>query len=188
MKYKSSRFAARADAGNASARYGIHDGPLNTTATRLTARHLEAPTRFNALMVGTEVLTLDGALPVEFLNPGDRIITRNSGVARLMAVRAHLITVEAVSVSADNLGHDRPEQDMILPATQEVLVRDWRAAALFGASTALVPVSKLVDEEFVCDLGEMELRLVELIFDTPQIIYADGLEVAGGIPERARIN
>lgn len=30
-----------------------------------------------ALDQGTEVLTLDGSLPVEYLSPGDRIITRN---------------------------------------------------------------------------------------------------------------
>jgi hypothetical protein len=47
--------------------------------SRATQAHLrEAANDFNraGLPVGTVVLTLDGALPVEFLNEGDRIVTR----------------------------------------------------------------------------------------------------------------
>lgn len=39
---------------------------------------------------GTIIYTLDGALPVEFLTPGDRIITR-AGARELRGVRARVI-------------------------------------------------------------------------------------------------
>ena len=35
------------------------------------------------------------------------------------------------------LGHDRPEQDLILfRASDAILIRDWRAEALFGTAEA----------------------------------------------------
>jgi hypothetical protein len=72
----------------------------------------------------------------------------------------------------------RPDQEVLLPASQEILLRDWRAKALFGAAQALVPVSRLVDGSFVCALGEIEMGLHELVFDRPHILYVDGLELA----------
>ena len=57
------------------------------------------------LAPGTQVLTLDGAIPVEFLNPGDRVITR-CGVRTLKAVMRHNLPegTSLVRVSADALG------------------------------------------------------------------------------------
>lgn len=144
----------------------------------LPVRHLAPDMALNALPLGTSVLTLDGQLPVEYLSPGDRVITRNAGVARLCALRPFRRTVAAVGISAGTLGNQKPEQDAVLCAAQEILVRDWRAAALFGASQALVPVARLIDGTFIRPLGLRDLHLFELVFDKPQIIYADGLELA----------
>ena len=149
----------------------------------LPARHVSPETARNALATGTIVLTLDGAIPVEFINEGDRVITRDSGMAVVRHVRRSRARVNAVSVKAGSLGNTRPDRDAVLPASQELLIRDWRAEALFGASQALVPVSRLVDGEFIRDLGEQEIALVELVFDTPHILYADGLEVASAAPQ-----
>ena len=35
-----------------------------------------------------------------------------------------------------------------------------------------------LQSEFVRDLGRVDVDLVELVFDTPHIVYADGLELA----------
>lgn len=132
----------------------------------------------NALTAGTIVLTMDGALPVEFLNAGDRVITRDAGMAVLRDVKRFRVTTNAIAIKAGSLGNNRPDADTVLPAAQEVLVRDWRAEALFGKAQALVPASRLVDGEFIRDLGEVEIECVELIFDAPHIVYAGGLELA----------
>ncbi|WP_234988821.1 Hint domain-containing protein [Tropicibacter naphthalenivorans] len=138
-------------------------------------------------MAGTVVLTLDGALPVEFINEGDRVITRDSGMAVVKQVRRIRRKLPAVGIKAGSLGNTRPDRDAVFPATQELLVRDWRAETLFGASQALVPVARLVDGEFVRDLGEVEMETVELVFDAPHILYADGLEVASATQEMATV-
>ncbi|MFW2545034.1 Hint domain-containing protein [Primorskyibacter sp. 2E107] len=142
------------------------------------ARHVSASTRRNALTSGTVVLTLDGALPVEFISEGDRVITRDSGVATVRAVRRSREVLRTILIKAGSLGKARPDRDVILVAGQEILVRDWRAMALFGASQALVPVERMVDGEFVREVATREVETVALIFDAPHILYADGLELA----------
>ncbi|MDA7424735.1 Hint domain-containing protein [Thalassococcus lentus] len=149
------------------------------------ARRVNETTAQNALAAGTVVLTLDGALPVEFINEGDRVITRDSGMAVVRKVRRTTQRSKAIAIKAGSLGNNRPDRDAVLPANQEILVRDWRAEALFGASQALVSASRLVDGEFVRDLGTREIDMIELIFDTPHILYADGLEVASATAETA---
>lgn len=149
------------------------------------ARHIDADKADNSLVAGTVVFTLDGALPVEYLNPGDKVITRDSGIAVLREVRRTRRSVALVSVRAGSLGNTRPDRDAIFPASQEILIRDWRAEALFGASQALVPAHRLEDGEFIRPLGMQDVELVSLIFDTPHILYADGLEVASAASQMA---
>ncbi len=138
-------------------------------------RTLDAVT---GLALGTRVMTLQGALPVEFLSPGDRVITRG-GARVLRAVEVSVLRdVAVVEVAPGALGHDRPEGRLCLPAGQPVLVRDWRAQALYGAAEATVPVARRADGEFLRETRVEELRLFRLRFDAPEIVYADGVELA----------
>lgn len=125
---------------------------------------------------GTVLATLDGYLPVDFLQPGDRVVTRE-GMRILRAVRVHRYSGRAVTITASALGHDRPEHDLTLPAETRVLLRDWRAGALYGADQAMVPVSRLVDGEYIAETSVKSMRLYDLVFDTPQVVYAEGVEL-----------
>lgn len=147
-----------------------------------TARHIRVPQLLNALVAGSVVRALDGALPVEYLAPGDRVITRDSGTAMLTGLRRDTRRTGLVAIRAGTLGRCRPDRDTVLPAGQEVLLRDWRARLLFGANRALVPAERLVDGVFVRKIGMRDVALFELRFDAPHILYADGLELASGPP------
>lgn len=138
------------------------------------------------VMPGSILLTLDGEMPVEHLLPGDRIITRDTGTAILRAIHRRQVVTRAVRIMAGSLGDTRPDRDVILPEDQQVLVRDWRAKALFGLRQAVVRAGALVDGEFILSLGEREMTLFELEFDTPHVLYIDGLELAGFEPVEAQ--
>lgn len=130
------------------------------------------------LAPGTQVLTLDGAIPVEFLNPGDHVITRR-GVRTLKTVLRHELPegTPRIRVTADALG-GKPSKDVTLMPGQLVLVRDWRAKALWGKDIAAVPAARLVDGSFVQkETGGRQIML-SLYFGAPEILYADGLELA----------
>lgn len=130
------------------------------------------------VMAGTMVRTLDGVLPVEYLTPGDRIVTRN-GARRLTSVSVQARKViDLVRIRASTLGHDRPEQDLLVSPGQPILIRDWRAKAIFGTPVAAIPASRLADGEFVCLETHRQVRLFTLRFDEDEVIYAEGLELA----------
>ncbi|MCF6315968.1 MAG: Hint domain-containing protein [Marinosulfonomonas sp.] len=137
------------------------------------------------IAMGTIVLTLDGEIPVEHLNAGDRVITRDSGMAVLTAVHMREITMRPYKISADRLGEGRPEADTYVAGDQHILVRGLLAQALFKSDSALVPVSRLADGEYIAKCEEQTMRLYELEFDTAHVVYANGLEVASAVRELA---
>ena len=130
------------------------------------------------LPLGARVLTLDGALPVEFLTPGDRVITRR-GVRPLHAVTRRTLSEGAfrVRITAEALG-GKPSNDIIVTPQQRVLLRDWRAQALWGKAIAAIPAARLVDGTFIRTETGAEQIMLSLYFGAPEILYADGLELA----------
>jgi hypothetical protein len=126
---------------------------------------------------GTTVLTLDGAIPVEFLNTGDRIITRD-GARILRAISMVVVDGDVVRVGASTLGHDRPRDDVMVSADQGILVRDCRAKAMYGVAQAMIPAARMADGEMIRREAVAGLRLFTLSFDAPAVIYAGGLELA----------
>ncbi len=127
---------------------------------------------------GSIILTLAGETLIEDVKPGDRVITRDSGTAVVTGVSKQRLTCHAVRILAGSLGDTRPDRDVVLPADQPVLVRDWRAKALFGKRQAVARAASLVDGEFITREGIRTLTLFEIQFDAPHVIYADGLELA----------
>ena len=126
---------------------------------------------------GTSILTLDGALPVEFLCAGDRIITRN-GARRLVQMTANVcVNAALVRVSPDSLGVGKPADDIVIAPDQPILIRDWRAKALYAAAQAMVPAARLIDGSYIRAETVTEARLYSLHFDEPAVIYAGGLEL-----------
>ena len=141
-----------------------------------TPKSAQAP--LQAVLAGTSVLTLDGELPVEFLQPGDRVLTR-AGMRRLKQVEVSVVqNARVVCISHGTLGADRPAEDMTVSAAQEILVRDWRAKAMFGTNVAMIPASRLADGEYIRSLTLAEARFFTLSFEEDAVIYAGGLELS----------
>lgn len=129
------------------------------------------------IAAGTPVMTLRGPVPVQDLVPGDRLVTR-SGARALRAVTTAQVTVALVRFPAGTLGHDRPEDALLLAPGQGVLIRDWRAMALYGQPQAVVPAARLADGRLVRRLPAAPVRLFTLHLDGPQIVQAGGLDLA----------
>ena len=138
------------------------------------------------LLQGTMLMTLDGEMPVEFVSIGDKLITRDTGISKVTHIQRSSREVHAIAFAAGSLGHTRPERDAQLAGDQMVLVRDWRARAMFNSERALVAARALVDNEFITDLGMVETTLFQIFCDGPHIIYADGLELGTADAARAR--
>lgn len=138
------------------------------------------------LLQGAMLLTLDGEMPAEFVSIGDKVITRDSGTAKITHIQRTTRDVHTIAFAAGSLGHTRPERDALLAGDQMMLIRDWRARAMFSSERALVAARSLVDSEFITDLGMQETTLIQIFCDTPHILYADGLELGTADAARAR--
>ena len=140
------------------------------------AKFAQAP--LQAMVSGTSVLTLDGELPVDYLQPGDRVLTR-AGMRRLKQVAVSVVqNARVVCIAHGTLGVDRPAEDVTVSAAQEILVRDWRAKAMFGTAVAMIPAAKLADGEYIRAVTLAEARFFTLSFDEDAVIYAGGLELS----------
>lgn len=148
---------------------------IGSAGGNITADRYIVPRGFAA---GSIVLTLDGEIPVEHLTVGDRVITRDSGMAVISDIHATKVTCEMVAVMAGSLGHTRPDRDSVFPADQPILLRDWRAQAMYGRPQALSTMRELVDGEFVRLCPPQELILWQIGFENSHIVYVDGLEIA----------
>lgn len=140
------------------------------------------PQQTGGLLADSIILTLAGEMRVGDLSVGDRVITRDCGTATIKRVTQKKLTARAILIKAGSLGHTRPERDVILPPGQGILVRDWRARALFGARQALVAAHRLIDGEFITESTTAEMRLVDIEFDRRHVLYVDGLELASHDP------
>lgn len=130
------------------------------------------------IVLGTPVLTLDGELPVEFIMPGDRVITRN-GMRKVVQVEVTRVeNARVVAISRDSMGVGRPTEEMFVAPNQPILIRDWRAKALYGKAEAMIPAARLCDGEFIRADILPEARFVTLRFEGPEVIYAGGMELA----------
>lgn len=135
------------------------------------------------LVAGTLVRTVDGDLPVEHLLPGDRIITADGEIAELrwtVAIDARNLDVIKISPMAREAGCKRAEQELTLPAAQRVRIHDWRAVLLHGTESMMTPASSLVDDFYITRTRIPRARLIRLHFDSAQVFFANGVEVACG--------
>lgn len=130
-----------------------------------------------AMAAGTPVLTLDGELPVEYLQPGDRVLTR-AGARRVKQVQVTLVqNARVIRIAHSTLGVDRPLHDVTVSAAQQILIRDWRAKAVFGTTTAMIDAARLADGEYIRAETVAEARFFTLSFEEDAVIYAGGLEL-----------
>lgn len=138
---------------------------------------VDTPQVTGGLVAGTVVMTMDGEFPVEYLTVGDRIITR-AGVRELVAVSVRVERdIDMVRVGASMLGHDRPCAETLVPLHQMILIRDWRAQALYGSPQALVAAGRLADGNMIRIEVVAEARIFSLGFEADVVVYAGGLEL-----------
>lgn len=124
----------------------------------------------SGLGLGTAVMTTDGALPVEYLTPGDRIITFDAGAQTLE--RLNVLTLpmdDLVRIRPSVLDENGFGRNVVMSARQKLLVRDWRAPMLFGKRAALVEASRLADGDYITRMnGKAPMRVFQLHFKGSQ--------------------
>lgn len=146
------------------------------------------------IVAGSLILTADGAVPVELLGRGDRIITRTGGMVQLRGISLHLWEGDFVYLAAGAMGKQRPESDTIIAVDQALLWRggmhdavaqDRSVASGNGAGGAVGGAEKqaVITARDLVQMGigilqtGIGMHLARLRFDKTELVYADGVEV-----------
>lgn len=135
---------------------------------------------------GTLITTLTGEKPVEALQPGDRVITRDSGLQTVrgiqrrdldygrLASQPHLTPV-LVSIGA--MGPALPERDVLLSPGARLVVGEDRVPFGAGQAEALVPVVDMTDGRAIRRCRVLGVCYVHVGLDKHEVILANGIWV-----------
>lgn len=130
--------------------------------------------------VGTLIQTVPGERPIETLQAGDRVITRDGGSQILRWIGQRRMTVTPASapirILAGALGEGVPEREVRVSPLHRILVRSAKAQLLFGEDEVLVAAKFLVnDTNILRDTSARVVDYVHLMFDDHAVVYTEGL-------------
>ncbi len=126
---------------------------------------------------GTLVATPFGERPVETLNPGDRVFTRDNGARELRWIGWRTIgwsalmtnpQLKPVLVKEGALGPGTPSRDLYVSPNHRMLVIDARG------DEVLVAAKDLVGTPGITCVESMGVTYLHLLFDAHEVILSDG--------------
>lgn len=132
---------------------------------------------------GTMILTLNGEKPVESLQAGDKVLTRDNGYQAVIWAGARRLSshdlaaqpqFNPVRIRAGALDENLPCRDMTVSPQHRMLMSDPRAEMLFGEAEVLVAAIHLVNDRSILRVWPQEVTYIHLLFDEHEIIRADG--------------
>ncbi len=147
---------------------------------------------------GTAIRAETGALAVETLRVGDRIVTRDSGLQEIVWIGSRRITgarmhampqLRPIRFRAGALGMDQPDADLVVSPQHRVLVRGGTAMALFRTDEVLVAAADLVnDRTIVRDHALRETTYIHLMTERHEVLWANGVATESFHPAGADLD
>ena len=132
---------------------------------------------------GTLIATPRGEVPVESLQPGDRVITRDNGIQEIrwvgqrdmsaadFAVAPHL---RPVLIRKGALGNGLPERDMLVSPNHRILVANDRTALYFDEHEVLVSAKHLVGNDHIRAIQSSGTVYIHFMCDRHEVVLSNG--------------
>jgi len=149
---------------------------------------------------GTMISSEDGEMPVDWLRPGDRILTRDSGyqpvawIGRFTATAAN--PVQIVNIAPDAFGPGSPDYPLCVTANHQILLQDPSLELLFGEPEMLAAAKFIVTGDAVTLEESCANRIFyHVLLPDHEVILAQGVwveslfagdQVLAGQPGRIR--
>ncbi len=156
--------------------YTVSDGRISDTG-------LVNATSIPCFVAGTMIRTPRGDVPVEELEPGDLVMTRDEGPQPLRWVGSRAVAgtgeFAPIHIAAGTFGAHRRLQ---VSPQHRVVVRGALAELLFGEVEVLVAARDLINDCTVRRRPCPEVCYVHLMFDRHQIVYSEDLPSESFLP------
>lgn len=164
----------------------------NTTIT-ITINGLDEPPCFAA---GTLIETPEGARPVEALQRGDTVLTRDSGAQPLRWVGKRCIMLDdpadkafqPVRLRANCLGQGMPKRDVLVSPNHRVLLRDPMVEIITGQKEVLCAAHFLINGQTIVREPVGQIIYHHLLFDKHEIVISSGCESESFFPGEIGLN
>ncbi|WP_318843216.1 Hint domain-containing protein [Gemmobacter serpentinus] len=132
---------------------------------------------------GTLIATPRGEIPVEQLQAGDRVITRDNGIQQIRWVGRKDLTwadlslnphLKPILIRQGSLGNGLPERDMMVSPNHRVLVANDRTALYFDEHEVLVAAKHLVAGRGIHEVDSMGTSYLHFMFDRHEVVLSNG--------------
>lgn len=125
---------------------------------------------------GTLIRTLSGLRPVETLQPGDLIVTRDHGPRPLHWIGRRRIEgtgrFAPIRFAKGAIGNDR---ELLVSPQHRMLISGWQAELLFGEDEVLAAAKHLINGTTIVQSPRRRVDYVHLMFDRHEIVEAEGV-------------
>lgn len=149
---------------------GDNDGELDLV--EIEAADPEAAICFTA---GTRILTPHGEIPIEALQAGDLIQTRDDGLKPVLWSGASTVRAKGalapVVFAAGVIGNTRP---LALSPLHRILITGWRAGILFGSDECLAHAKDLINDHSIRRREGRSVTYHHLLLERHQVIMSEG--------------
>lgn len=130
----------------------------------------------HCFVAGCRILTPCGLVPVEEIQPGDLVMTRDEGARPVRWIGRRRVAAAGdfapIAFAAGALGDHGA---LALSPEHRVLLTGARAEILFGEDEVLVAAKHLVNDHSIRRKPGGEVEYLHLMFDRHQVIWAEGL-------------
>ena len=147
----------------------------------------------SGLCAGANLRTPCGARRVEFLRPGDLVVTRDNGLMPVRMIWTQSFT--AAEIAADPslapvvlrpraVGPMMPQKTLSVGAAHRLLIPGWRLLDEPDGESCLVPARDIVglnDSSFI-DRSPDQVTYYNVVFDEHQVFCANSLPVESFMP------
>lgn len=169
--------ATDSDEEEVSFTYAIENGDGVTDTGFVTINTVPCFTR------GTLILTDRGEVPVEQLQLGDLVVTRDDGPQPLRWIGNRRVAATGnfapIRIAANSFGKHGA---LTVSPQHRILIRDCMAELLFGTQEVLVAAKDLVNDMTVRRIEGGHVEYFHLLFDRHQIVCSQGLETESFLP------
>jgi Hint domain/Bacterial Ig domain len=134
-------------------------------------------------VAGTMILTPDGEVPVETLEPGNLVITHDDGPQPVRWIGQRRVPAKdnlaPICIKANTFGSHR---ELLVSPQHRILISDSLAELLFGEAEVLIAAKDLVNDYTVRSQEGGMVDYVHILFDRHQVVFSEGLATESFLP------
>ncbi len=132
---------------------------------------------------GTLIATPRGEVPVESLQAGDKVVTRDNGIQEIRWTGEKALTgqdlrlnshLQPIFIKRGALGNGLPEQDMMVSPNHRLLVANDRTQLYFDEHEVLVAAKHLVGTQGVHAVEAIGVNYIHFMFDRHEVVLSNG--------------